>query len=89
MMKAMLNTVSPDEEERRTADSMDDVDLLSDGDFSGAEDEDDLSVSDESSIEEEDVSGAGKDERMEEIMEAMDREISSTEVGKSFEKLKV
>ena len=89
MMKAMLNTASPDEEGRGKPDSMDEADLLSDGDFSGAEDEDDLSVSDESSVEGEDVSGAGKEEKMEEIMEAMDKEISLTEVGKSFEKLKV
>lgn len=88
-MKAMLSTASPDEEVGRKPDSMDDEDLLSDGDFSRDEDEDDVSASEESNVEGEGISGVGKEEKMEEIMEAMDREISSTEVGKSFEKLKV
>ena len=34
-------------------------------------------------------SGGGGDERMDEVMAAMDREIGVSEVGKSFEKMKV
>ena len=86
-MKAMLDTASIDTEREEACGS--DGGLLSDSNFSGGEDEDDLSMSDVGSVEGEGVSGAGKDERMEEVMEAMDRELGATEVGKSFEKMKV
>lgn len=76
MMKTMLN--STDRERPASPDNSRD------------RDEDNFSVSEESSDEDEEMADRGGEmEEMEEIMEEMDREISVTEVGKSFEKMKV
>ena len=59
--------------------------------FDGDEEFSDGSVSSEEDIVEEEaaVGEDGRDEEMAEVMEQMDRELGVTEVGKSFEKMKV
>ena len=59
------------------------------GAFEHEKDEDELSGGFMSSGEDEDINEDDRDEKMEEIMEQMDRELGVTEVGKSFEKIKV
>ena len=80
-MKSMLSEASLPKEERGASDLDDEEDDLSGGFVSSEEDEEETVAAI--------VGENGRDEEMEEIMEQMDRELRVTEVGKSFEKMKV
>ena len=77
----MLSETSLPKEERGAPELDGEGDDLSGGFVSSGEDDEETAAAagDEN----------GRDEEMEEIMEEMDRELGVTEVGKSFEKMKV
>ena len=92
-MKAMLGeTTSPSKGGQGASsdlDSEEEEDDLSGGFVSSGEEEGDDDGGKETAAAAGVVGGGGRDEEMEEIMEQMDRELEATEVGKSFEKMKV
>ena len=80
-MKSMLSETALPKEEKGALDLDDEEDDLSDGFVSSGEDDEEIAPA---------AAGEnGRDEEMEEIMEQMDRELGVTEIGKSFEKMKV
>ena len=93
-MEAMLSDTSPPKESKELSDLDGREDELSGG-FVSSEEEEEEEKEEEGDNGEEavaagDVGGEnGRDGEMEEIMEQMDRELGATEVGKSFEKMKV
>ena len=92
-MEAMLSDTSPPKESKELSDLDGGEDELS-GSFVSSEEEEEeekeVEGDDEETAAAGDVGGEnGRDGEMEEIMEQMDRELGATEVGKSFEKMKV
>lgn len=87
-MEAMLSDTSPLKESKELSDLDGGEDELSGGFVSSGEEEE--GDNGEEAAAAGDVGGEnGRDGEMEEIMEQMDRELGATEVGKSFEKMKV
>ena len=89
VMRAMLDSASftKETEEEETVDIFDTDDLSISDDSEEEEDEREINGESEAGRREDGCSKG--DEEMEEVMAAMDREIGVTEVGKSFEKMKV
>ena len=77
----MLGETSVPKEELGASNHGGEEDELSDGFVSSGEEDEETAAAA--------INENGRDEEMEEIMEQMDRELGITEVGKSFEKMKV